>query len=180
MPTRPTTATFEMLLRPRERSRRVATGAATGVATRAVTRRGFPTSAGLAAGLIAAVLTCGCTGPREYVHNGFKVGPNYCQPGAAVAETWIDATDKRVRTDSEDLSRWWRVFNDPVLNALVRDAYGQNLTLREAGFRVLASRAQLAITVGNIFPQSQFASGSFTQTRSARKRPTTFWVWARL
>jgi NodT family efflux transporter outer membrane factor (OMF) lipoprotein len=81
-----------------------------------------------------------------------------------VAETWIDASDKRVRIDTEDLSRWWTVFNDPVLNGLVRDAYGQNLTLREAGFRVLQARAQLAITIGNILPQSQFASGSFTQT----------------
>jgi NodT family efflux transporter outer membrane factor (OMF) lipoprotein len=123
----------------------------------------------LAACLIAAVLTEGCTGPREYIHNGFKVGPNYCPPGAPVAPTWIDAADKRVRTDSEDLSQWWRVFNDPLLDALVRDAYRQNLTLREAGFRVLASRAQLAVTIGNIFPQSQFASGSFTQTTISRE-----------
>jgi NodT family efflux transporter outer membrane factor (OMF) lipoprotein len=119
--------------------------------------------------LIAAVLTEGCTGPREYVHNGFKVGPNYCPPAAPVAPTWIDAADQRVRTNSEDLSQWWRVFNDPVLNALIRDAYGQNLTLREAGFRVLASRAQLAVTIGNIFPQSQFASGSFTQTTISKE-----------
>ena len=67
---------------------------------------------------MVAILTCGCTGPREFVHNGFKVGPNYCPPDASVAETWIDAADKRVRTDSEDLSQWWRVFNDPVLDAM--------------------------------------------------------------
>jgi len=123
----------------------------------------------LAACSIAALLTCGCTGPREYVHNGFKVGPNYCQPGAPVADTWIDAADKRVRTNSEDQSQWWRVFNDPVLNTLVRDAYGQNLTLREAGFRVLASRAQLAVTIGKILPQAQFASGNFTQTTISKE-----------
>lgn len=156
MPTRPTAATFERPIRRRANDRgRAATG------TPQATSSSPPV---LAAGLIAAVLTCGCTGPREYVHNGFKVGPNYCQPGACVAETWIDASDKRVRIDTEDLSRWWTVFNDPVLNGLVRDAYGQNLTLREAGFRVLQARAQLAITIGNILPQSQFASGSFTQT----------------
>ena len=109
----------------------------------------------------------GCTGPREYVHNGFKVGPNYCPPGAQVANNWIDATDKRVRTESEDLNHWWRVFNDPVLDGLVYDAYHQNLTLREAGFRVLQARAQLAISVGSLFPQTQYASGSFSRNAAS-------------
>jgi NodT family efflux transporter outer membrane factor (OMF) lipoprotein len=119
--------------------------------------------------VLVAILTCGCTGPREYVHNGFKVGPNYCPPDASVAETWIDAADKRVRTDSEDLSQWWRVFNDPVLDALVRDAYRQNLTLREAGFRVLAARAQLGIAVGNLFPQSQYAFGDYSRNTLSKE-----------
>jgi NodT family efflux transporter outer membrane factor (OMF) lipoprotein len=114
--------------------------------------------------LVLAVLVCGCTSPSEYVHNGFKVGPNYCPPGAPVADNWIDAADKRVRSESDDLSQWWRVFNDPVLDGLIRDAYRQNLTLREAGFRVLAARAQLGIAIGNLFPQSQYASGDFSHT----------------
>jgi NodT family efflux transporter outer membrane factor (OMF) lipoprotein len=122
----------------------------------------------LKAGLALAVVASGCTGPREYVHNGFKVGPNYCPPAAPVAETWIDANDHRVRQETVDISRWWSVFNDPVLEGLIREAYNQNLTLREAGFRVLQARAQLAIAVGNFFPQSQFASGNFTQTTISR------------
>ncbi|HEV3298953.1 MAG TPA: efflux transporter outer membrane subunit [Planctomycetaceae bacterium] len=114
--------------------------------------------------LMLAALICGCTGPGEYIHNGFKVGPNYCPPGAPVAQTWIDVADKRVRTDSDDLSQWWRVFNDPVLDGLIGDAYRQNLTLREAGFRVLAARAQLGIAIGNLFPQQQYAHGDYTRT----------------
>jgi NodT family efflux transporter outer membrane factor (OMF) lipoprotein len=116
-----------------------------------------------------AVLVCGCTGPSEYIHNGFKVGPKYCPPGAAVAEAWIDAADKRVRSESDDLSQWWRVFNDPVLDALIQDAYRQNLTLREAGFRVLAARAQLGIAVGNLFPQSQYASGDYSRVTLSKE-----------
>ena len=81
--------------------------------------------------------------------------------------TWIDAADKRVRTDSEAITRWWAVFNDPVLDSLVHDAYAQNLTLREAGFRVLQARAQLAIAVGNFFPQQQYASGSYTRNAAS-------------
>jgi len=105
---------------------------------------------------------CGCTTLTEYVQNGFKVGPNYRPPPAPVAPNWIDVADPRVRTESDDLSKWWTVFNDPVLNDLICSAYLQNLTLREAGCRVLEARAQLGTAVGNIFPQTQTATGSFT------------------
>src|ERR1700730_14601762 len=41
-----------------------------------------------------ALLFCGCTSPREYVRNGFKVGPNYAKPAAPVEEKWLDAGNK--------------------------------------------------------------------------------------
>lgn len=106
---------------------------------------------------------CGCTPWSQYVHNGFKVGPNYCQPPAAVAKNWIDAADKRVHSESPDDSQWWTTFNDPALNDLVRCAYQQNLTLSEAGFRILEARAQLGIAVGELFPQSQMTTGAYTR-----------------
>jgi NodT family efflux transporter outer membrane factor (OMF) lipoprotein len=92
------------------------------------------------------------------------VGPNYRQPPAATAPDWIDSTDKRVGSEADDLSKWWTVFRDPVLDALIDDAYRQNLTLRQAGMRVLQARDQLGIATGNLFPQKQFVGGSFTQT----------------
>jgi NodT family efflux transporter outer membrane factor (OMF) lipoprotein len=119
--------------------------------------------------LSSAFLLCGCTTLKEYVQNGFKVGPNYGRPPAPVAQNWIDAADPRVRTESDDLSKWWQVFQDPVLDNLVCTAYLQNLTLREAGLRVLEARAQLGITVGNILPQSQTATGSFTWNTDSRQ-----------
>ena len=41
----------------------------------------------------ALVLLGGCTGPIEYIRNGFKVGPNYQRPPAPVEHNWIDAAD---------------------------------------------------------------------------------------
>jgi NodT family efflux transporter outer membrane factor (OMF) lipoprotein len=117
---------------------------------------------------IALAMCCsGCTSMREYVQNGFKVGPNYREPDAPVASNWIDDSDKRVRTETDDLSKWWTVFNDPVLNDLVCDAYHQNLTLREAGYRVLQARAQLGIAIGEIFPQTQAMTGDFLRQASS-------------
>ena len=114
-----------------------------------------------------AMCCCGCTPLAEYVQNGFKVGPNYRTPDAPVASTWIDASDKRVRTASDDLSKWWTVFNDPVLNDLICYAYHQNLTLKEAGYRVLQARAQLGISIGEIFPQTQAMNGDFLREASS-------------
>lgn len=110
-----------------------------------------------------AIALCGCTSFKEYVQNGFKVGPNYGTPSAPVASAWMDASDKRIRTDCEDLSKWWTVFNDPGLDTLICCAYQQNLTLREAGCRVLQARAQLAIATGEIFPQNQNMTGDYSR-----------------
>ncbi|HEX5472962.1 MAG TPA: efflux transporter outer membrane subunit [Lacipirellulaceae bacterium] len=110
---------------------------------------------------LCVVVLGGCTGVSNYFHNGCKVGPNYHPSTAPVAHHWIDANDKRVRTSCDDLSGWWTVFDDPLLNDIVLRAYNQNLTLREAGYRVLAARAQLGIASGNFFPQTQNSTGSY-------------------
>ncbi|QDV79319.1 efflux transporter outer membrane subunit [Botrimarina mediterranea] len=111
-------------------------------------------------------LTLGCRSPREWVANGFKVGPNYCPPTAPVAQDWIDANDRRVLKDPVDHVVWWSSFNDPVLNELVLQAYGQNLTVREAGARIMEARALRAIAVGSFFPQQQDFSASYTHNLS--------------
>ena len=92
-----------------------------------------------------------------------KVGPNYHTPHADVADHWIDATDKRLSSDEPDLSQWWTTFNDQQLNNLIQCAVQQNLTLKEACFRIIEERAALAIAVGNLFPQTQQAVGSYSR-----------------
>lgn len=99
----------------------------------------------------------GCTSISEYYHNGFKVGPNYQKPPAPVADEWIDSKARGVNIACADLKGWWHSFNDPKLDYLIEQAYQQNLTLRAAGTRVLAARAQRGIAVGAIFPQTQEA-----------------------
>ncbi len=100
------------------------------------------------------VFAGGCTGPIEFVQNGFKVGPNYTPPQACVSRHWIEGGDK-VREGSDLPCHWWTVFQDPDLEELIRSAANQNLTLREAGFRILEARAALGIARGELFPQRQ-------------------------
>jgi NodT family efflux transporter outer membrane factor (OMF) lipoprotein len=122
----------------------------------------------------AVVCIGGCTSWRDYINNGFKVGPNYAKPPAPVAKDWIDANDQRVRRESDDLSKWWAVFNDPVLDSLVCYAYQQNLSLRVAGMRVLEARAQLAIDTGNLLPQTQTATGDFKWNALSKETADNF------
>jgi NodT family efflux transporter outer membrane factor (OMF) lipoprotein len=110
----------------------------------------------------------GCTSPREYLRNGFKVGPNAAVPGGPTAEHWIDAADRRLQGDAGDLHRWWTVFQDPVLDSLIACAANQNLSLREASYRVLETRAQLGIAQGNLFPQSQNAYGAYQRISASQ------------
>lgn len=128
--------------------------------------------------LILALLsvTSGCTSLAEYRANGWKVGPNYLRPNAATAPDWIDAADRRVDSSEVDLSHWWSVFNDPVLENLVNEAEAQNLTLREAGFRILQARAFRGIQAGNLFPQSQTMFGNYTRTEISKKNANTSFI----
>jgi NodT family efflux transporter outer membrane factor (OMF) lipoprotein len=113
------------------------------------------------ASALFACLICGCTPWGQYKDNGCKVGPNYCKPSAAVAAQWIDIADKRLSSEEPDLSHWWTALGDPKLDELIQTAYRKNLTLREAGFRILQARAELAIQMGNLFPQTQQAFGNY-------------------
>ena len=112
---------------------------------------------------IVALSVTGC-GLKQWKANGFKVGPNYCKPVAEVAPDWIDATDERISTGPTDASYWWLIFDDPILDALVMEAYDQNLTLREAGMRVLEAQARRGVTAGNLFPQIQSLDGDYSRS----------------
>lgn len=111
---------------------------------------------------LMSLANSGCSSFSEWVSNGFKVGPNYLKPSAPVADEWIDSKSKEVKSNTEDLAGWWTVFKDPKLNSLIEQAYNQNLNLRSAGTRILAARAQRNIAVGNLFPQTQEATASYT------------------
>ncbi len=109
----------------------------------------------------------GC-GLSQWIDNGFKLGPRYSPPTTSVADEWIDRDAPGVLAQPPRYDSWWSVFDDPVLNDLIKTAHRQNLTLREAGFRVLGARAQRAIAVGNLFPQTQQAFGEFERIWESR------------
>jgi outer membrane protein TolC len=105
--------------------------------------------------LVIALFVAGCT----------KLGPDYARPDTALLANWHGADSTRVTNEPVDYRAWWRVFHDPVLDRLIDTAHRQNLSLRVAGVRVLEARAQLGIAVGQLYPQTQQAAGSFQYNR---------------
>ena len=105
-------------------------------------------------GALLLMLLCGC-----------MLGPDYRTPKADVAAQWTTDSAVAARTPDAADAYWWKAFNDPALNELVELAYRNNPTLQVAGVRVLAARAQLNQSIGNLFPQQQALSGGATYTK---------------
>ncbi len=104
---------------------------------------------------------------------GCTVGPDFVRPEAALQENWIEAGDARVVTQTAVDKEWWRTFNDPTLDELIRSAYQQNLPLQIAGLRILEARARLGIAVGGQYPQQQEVFGSATKVGLSENAPSS-------
>lgn len=98
-------------------------------------------------GLVAASLAFGIS--------GCKVGPDFVAPNAPSLGSSFQqsASQECVIPLDDQTSRWWTYFDDPILQMLIRDASQQNLTVREAYFRIAESRALLGVAKSQYFPQ---------------------------
>jgi NodT family efflux transporter outer membrane factor (OMF) lipoprotein len=99
------------------------------------------------------------------------VGPNYQTPKSNVAPQYLTSPAANPQPLNAADAYWWRTLNDPVLDGLVEAAFQNNLTLQLAGVRVLEARANLAKSIGNLWPQTQGAAGSLNWSQT--NRPTT-------
>jgi len=96
-----------------------------------------------------------------------NLGPDYQKPEVTVEADWLLSQDPPLTTEPLGDPRWWQTaFKDDDLNRLVEIALKQNLTLRSAGLRVLQSQQQLAIAIGNQFPQVQQLNGGLSREKS--------------
>ena len=111
--------------------------------------------------LSVALLLSGCT-----------VGPNYKRPVAAVPPSYRGigpGGTAESGTISLGDQKWWDVFQDEQLRALVRTALQQNYDLRIAASRILEARAQLGITRADQFPTLSAGAG-IADVRTAQSK----------
>ena len=83
---------------------------------------------------------------------GCMVGPDY-QPPTVDEKVQIQAKEyPELRYEQTDLSRWWNVFNDPILASLINQAQQNNQDIMIALARVKEARASLSATSAGLYP----------------------------
>jgi outer membrane protein, multidrug efflux system len=94
---------------------------------------------------------------------GCMAGPNYRRPAVQTPTVYRDLSENpqlQAQAASYADLPWWQVFKDTRLQELIRLALKQNYDLQLATERIVAARAELAITRSNLFPQVQ-GNGTF-------------------
>jgi len=87
---------------------------------------------------------------------GCAVGPDFIAPEADSARMQLQpkAGQPRQALSADPVPReWWRLLNDPVLDALVARAWDGNLDLQAAAARVEQSRARAGVALAGLFPR---------------------------
>jgi NodT family efflux transporter outer membrane factor (OMF) lipoprotein len=74
-------------------------------------------------------------------------GPSYeAKPiPASAAGPFVAATGSTVVSDAQPAGKWWRLYDDPVLDGLVSDALGANTDIRVAVAHLAKARALLRV-----------------------------------
>ena len=112
--------------------------------------------------LLASSLIGGCT-----------VGPNYHRPAVQTPNAYRDlreSPEAQAQAASFADLPWWQVFQDSVLQDLIRRALKQNYDLQTATERITQARAQLMVTRSNQYPQLN-ANGTATDERTDQGFP---------
>jgi len=86
------------------------------------------------------------------------VGPNYRRPVTEVPDAYrgaapIGAPGADADRPLIDDQKWWELFQDEQLQALIQTALRQNFDVRIAATRIAQARAQFGITRANQSPQ---------------------------
>lgn len=103
--------------------------------------------------------------------NACTLGPKYKRPAVQVPDTFRGPQSTSPTTQSLGDEKWWTVFQDPQLQALIREALTQNYDVRIAATRVLQAQAALGITRADQYP-TIVGGASATNERFAQTRIT--------
>lgn len=110
---------------------------------------------------------------------GCAVGPDYQRPAVSMPAAYKEAAAPaplppgeagswQAARPAEDALRgeWWKLFQDPVLDALETEAQSANQSLQAAAARLAQARALLRDTRSELFPRVDAAFGPMRQRSS--------------
>ncbi len=93
-----------------------------------------------------------------------RVGPEYSRPEVPTPASFRSVQPEPPASPSLGELEWFKVFNDPTLQSLVRQALSQNYDARIAAERVIAAREFVGVEQSQLLPELQ-AGGQYTRTK---------------
>ncbi|NIJ07775.1 NodT family efflux transporter outer membrane factor (OMF) lipoprotein [Sphingomonas vulcanisoli] len=93
---------------------------------------------------------------------GCMVGPNYKHPAPTPAATGPFVEPQKSAADLP--AHWWRLYDDPTLDALITEALANNTDVRVAAANLKKARYVLAEAHGKLLPTTT-PSASYTRVR---------------
>jgi NodT family efflux transporter outer membrane factor (OMF) lipoprotein len=89
-----------------------------------------------------------------------RAGPNYRAPALpAGAEAPLVSLDPTLETAAQPPAAWWRLYDDPQLDGLVREALTANRDLAAADANLEAARAALTAVHAERYPSTEAIAG---------------------
>ena len=95
---------------------------------------------------------------------GCALGPNYKRPAVTAPEVTRGQTAPADPASLADLP-WWEVFQDPALQALIKEGVDKNYDLQAAAARVEQARNLVTVARADMFPQVGY-QGQASRQRS--------------
>lgn len=118
--------------------------------------------------------------------SGCALGPNYKPPVTPPGASAPFVAANPVSTSTAPVpNAWWQLYQDPVLNRLILQAFAANTDLQTAEADLAASRAVLEVQRANLLPQTTTALGG-TYGRDGTtdeileltgRKPQTTWLY---
>ena len=101
------------------------------------------------------------------------VGPDFSRPSVKAVDQYKPSTQTEFTESLGENSNkildpveWWKSFNDPTLNTLLKQATSQNLTLQQTALRIYQLQAQLGVSDAALLPSANL-SASYSNTRNS-------------
>ncbi|QWE09294.1 efflux transporter outer membrane subunit [Polynucleobacter ibericus] len=113
--------------------------------------------------IVSTLMLAGC----------FMVGPDFTRPTVKTVDQYKTSSQTEFTESLGENSNkildpveWWKSFNDPTLNALLKQATDQNLTLQQAALRIYQLQAQLGVSDATLLPSANL-SASYNNNRNS-------------
>ena len=118
----------------------------------------------LATLLLGALSLAGCSTTQASLTTLAKlwpveVGPDYARPPVDVPDKFRGVISPTEAASFADLP-WWKVFDDPALQGLLREALSKNYDLQAAVARVEEARALAGVAASELYPQVGYQLGA--------------------